>query len=188
MKTAQYDANYAAKRKGRVFIRPLSEQDCLAFLSAVRRSRSLHGPWITPRAGTEKEFSTYLERFGSDRHHAFLVVHCVSNEMVGVININEVIRGPFQSGLLGYYAFSPYAGQGLMFEGMNLVLKHAFRKLKLRRLEAHIQPGNGASIALVQKCGFIHEGLSCRLLKGGRWSEVAGGIMNGGRCFPKSLR
>ena len=158
--------------KGQVVIRPPAPSDCLAFLSAVRCSRALHGSWITPKAKTRKEFAHYLERFSSDRHYGFLVIHRSSGGMVGVININDVIRGAFQSASLGYYAFSPFAGQGLMREGMLLVLRHAFGKLKLHRLEANIQPANLASIVLVQKCGFVREGLSRRLLKvRGRWMD-----------------
>jgi ribosomal-protein-alanine N-acetyltransferase len=83
-----------------------------------------------------------------------------------------VIRGTFQNAFLGYYAFSPYAGAGLMHEGMRLVLNHAFRKLKLHRVEANIQPANRASIALVRKCGFVREGCSRRYLKiCGRWRD-----------------
>jgi ribosomal-protein-alanine N-acetyltransferase len=100
------------------------------------------------------------------------VIHRPSGGIAGVININNVIRGAFQSASLGYYAFSPFAGQGLMEQGMLLVLKHAFGKLNLHRLEANIQPANRASIALVQKCGFVREGFSRRLLKvRGRWRD-----------------
>src|SRR4030095_9518042 len=102
----------------------------------------------------------------------FLVIHRGSGGIVGVININDVIRGAFQSASLGYYAFTLYAGQGLMSEGMLLVLRRAFGKLKLHRLEANIQPANRSSIALVRKCGFVREGLSRRLLKvRGRWRD-----------------
>jgi ribosomal-protein-alanine N-acetyltransferase len=98
--------------------------------------------------------------------------HHPSGGIAGVININDVIRGAFQSATLGYYAFSPYAGMGLMREGMLLVLNHAFRTLKLHRLEANIQPGNRASIALARKCGFVREGFSRRYLKiRGRWQD-----------------
>ena len=153
-------------------IRPPQQGDCEAFLEAVRRSRALHGRWITPKARTKAEFTKYLERFGSDQHYGFFVVHRGSSELVGVININDVIRGAFQSASLGYYAFSPYAGCGLMFEGMRLVLKYGFGKLKLHRLEANIQPDNRASIALVKKCGFVRESTSRRLLKvRGRWRD-----------------
>jgi ribosomal-protein-alanine N-acetyltransferase len=113
-----------------------------------------------------------LKRFSSDRRYGFLVIHRDSGGVVGVININDIIRGAFQSASLGYYALAPYAGQGLMHEGMLLVLKYAFGKLKLHRVEANIQPGNRASIALVRKCGFVREGFSRRMLKiQGRWRD-----------------
>jgi ribosomal-protein-alanine N-acetyltransferase len=113
-----------------------------------------------------------LKRFSSDRRYGFLVIHRDSGDVVGVININDIIRGAFQSASLGYYAFVPYAGQGLMREGMLLVLKYAFGYLKLHRVEANIQPGNRASVALVRKCGFVREGFSRRMLKlQGRWRD-----------------
>lgn len=146
--------------------------DCAEFLAAVRRSHALHGSWITPRAKTPKQFASYLKRASEDRHYRFLVIHRDSGDIAGVININDVIRGNFQSASLGYYAFSPYAGRGLMCAGLLLVLKQAFQKLKLHRLEANIQPGNRASIALVKKCGFVREGFSRRLIKvRGRWKD-----------------
>ena len=158
--------------KNQVTIRTPQWGDCEAFLLAVRRSRALHGSWIAPKAKTPKEFGDYIQRFASDRHCGHLVIHRGSGDLIGVININDVIRGAFQSASLGYYAFMPYAGRGLMRAGMLLVLRHAFGKLKLHRLEANIQPANSASIALIQKCGFVCEGTSRRLLKvRGRWRD-----------------
>ena len=155
----------------RVTIRSPTRGDCPAFLAAVRRSRSLHYPWVSP-PNTAKAFGSYLERISSDSHRGFLVVRRHAGEIVGVINLNNLIRGAFQSAFLGYYSFSPYMGTGLMYEGMLLVLHHAFCKLRLHRLEANIQPGNHASIALVRKCGFVREGFSRRYLKiCGRWRD-----------------
>jgi ribosomal-protein-alanine N-acetyltransferase len=156
----------------RVSIRPPTAGDCPAFIAAVRRSRALHRSWINPKAATRKVFDSYLARYSSGLHHGFLVIHRETGGLVGVINLNDVIRGGFQSASLGYYAFSPYAGKGLMREGMWLVLKHAFQKLKLHRVEANIQPNNRASIALVKKCGFVREGFSPRYVKVcGRWRD-----------------
>jgi ribosomal-protein-alanine N-acetyltransferase len=52
------------------------------------------------------------------------------------------------------------------------MLEYAFEHLKLHRLQANIQPGNIASIALVKRTGFIREGFSRRYLKiCGRWRD-----------------
>ncbi len=152
-------------------IRPPTPGDQPGFLLAVHCSRSLHRGWVSPPS-TSKEFVSYLERASSESYRCFLVIHRHTRDIVGVINLNNVIRGNFQNAFLGYYGFSPYAGMGLMHEGMRLVLNHAFRELKLHRLEANIQPGNRASIALVRKCGFVREGCSRRYLKiCGRWRD-----------------
>jgi len=53
-----------------------------------------------------------------------------------------------------------------------LILNYAFVRLELHRVEANIQPGNVASIALVRRAGFTQEGYSRRYLKiSGRWRD-----------------
>jgi len=155
----------------RVTIRPPTLRDWPAFQAAVKRSRSLHHPWVAP-PNTRKKFGAYVKRAKSDSHRGFLVVLRPSGEIVGVINLGNIIRGLLQGAYVGYYAFAPHAGKGLMHEGMRLVLKHAFQKLKLHRLEANIQPKNHASLRLARGCRFEREGFSRRYLKvGGRWRD-----------------
>jgi len=138
----------------------------------VRRSRGLHRGWINPKAATRKTFDDYLKRFADGLNCGFLVVHRETKDTVGVINLNNIVRGGFQCAALGYYAFEPYAGRGLMGEGLLLVLRHAFFKMKLHRVEANIQPNNRASMALVKKCGFVKEGFSRRFVKVcGQWKD-----------------
>jgi ribosomal-protein-alanine N-acetyltransferase len=155
----------------RVTIRPPRSTDRRAFLAAVLRSRSLHYPWVSAPA-TAKTFSANLKRVSSESHRGFLVIHRDTGDLVGVININNIIRSELQGAFLGYYGFEPHSRAGLMREGMLLVLDHAFCKLKLHRLEANIQPGNRPSIALVKKCGFTREGFSRRYLRVcGQWRD-----------------
>ena len=88
------------------------------------------------------------------------------------MNINEVVRGIFQSGYLGYWIGAPFARQGYVREGLALVVGHAFEELLLHRLEANIMPENAASLALVRGLGFRREGLSPRYLKiAGEWRD-----------------
>ncbi len=141
------------------------------FLEAVGESKLLHRPWVRA-PDTPASFRGYLGRMTPPAHYAFVVCRRDTGALVGVINLSNIVRGPFQSGYLGYYAFAGHEGQGLMRQGLQAVLRHAFRSLRLHRLEANIQPGNVASIALAASCGFRKEGYSPRYLKvGGRWRD-----------------
>ncbi|XVJ60289.1 MAG: GNAT family N-acetyltransferase [Tepidisphaera sp.] len=92
--------------------------------------------------------------------------------IVGQISINNIIRGPFLSATLGYWIAKPHAGQGLMSEALRLAVTHAFTDLALHRVEANIIPRNAASIGLVKKLGFRHEGTAERYLRiAGVWED-----------------
>jgi ribosomal-protein-alanine N-acetyltransferase len=155
----------------RIYLRKPAFADQKEFLARARASRSLHGPWIkapdTPRA-----FRAFVDRVTAPGHCGLLVCRKEDDAIVGVVNISNIILGVFRSAYLGYYGFGGFERQGLMKEGLRAVVKHAFRDLKLHRLEANIQPGNAPSIALARSCGFALEGYSPRYLKiGGRWRD-----------------
>ena len=152
-------------------IRPPLADDEAAFLAAARRSRPLHRPWTTA-PDTPAKFVVWLERMRAPGNHPFLVCRGDSGELVGVVNLTNVVLGAFCSGYLGYYAFAGHERRGFMRRGLRAVIRHAFGPLKLHRVEANIQPANAASIALVRSCGFSREGFSPRYLKiGGRWRD-----------------
>jgi ribosomal-protein-alanine N-acetyltransferase len=158
-------------RGRRVFLRPPVEEDGAEFLDLMRRSRRLHRPWVKPPLD-EAAWAAYLAGTRRPTNRGLLVRLQEGGGIAGVFNLSEIVRGIFQSAYLGYYAAAPRAGRGYMTEGLHLVLRHAFSQLKLHRLEANIQPGNRASIALVERCGFRREGYSPRYLKiGGRWRD-----------------
>jgi len=141
------------------------------FLAAALRSRGLHRGFVTAPA-TRAEYRDYLRRTRRDEQESFLVVAAGSDELVCVVNINDIVRSEQQSARLGYFAFLPLAGRGLMAEGLKLAIRFAFRELKLHRLEANIQPHNRRSIALVEGLGFRREGTVRGYLKiGNRWCD-----------------
>ena len=155
--------------KMRILEKPTSHRQS-EFLAAVRKSKRLHGAWVAaPR--TPKAFKAYLRRIRNKVHLGYWVL-TKDGELAGVINVNEIVRGAFCSGYLGYYAFVPHNGKGYLTRGLAAVLTDLFRVHGLHRVEANIQPGNNDSQVLVQRLGFRLEGFSPRYLKiAGRWRD-----------------
>ena len=159
---------------GRLSVRVRLEKPSLdrerEFLDAVRRSGRFFRGWASPPR-TAAAYRAYLRRLAEPSHQRYFVV-LRSGELVGVVNLNEIVRGLFQCAYLGCYAFVPYTGHGYMSEGLRLVLRQAFGTLRLHLLEANIQPHNKSSLALFRRLGFRREGYSPRYLKiGARWRD-----------------
>lgn len=142
----------------------------MLFLDSAGKSKQLHHPWVSA-PGNSDAFRKYLEKYDGEHNKSFLVINDLQ-QPVACINLNEIVRGFFQSAYLGYYVFVPFDGKQLMKQAMQLVIEEAFANIGLHRLEANIQPGNTRSVALVRSLGFRREGLSQRYLKiNGEWQD-----------------
>jgi ribosomal-protein-alanine N-acetyltransferase len=153
---------------GRVRLEPPSPDRERDFISAALRSRALHRGLVIA-AATPADYREYLERTRRGDRAAFLVVTKESDALAGVVEINDVVRASRDAGTLAYYAFTPYAGSGLMREGVALAIDVAFRDLGLERLEANVQPSNRRSMALLKTLGFAREGTVRGYKVGTRW-------------------
>ncbi|CAM4048670.1 GNAT family N-acetyltransferase [Cohnella lubricantis] len=92
--------------------------------------------------------------------------------IIGSIALNNIVRGVFQSCHLGYRIDEAENGKGFMTEGLTFVIEQAFHQLHLHRIEANIMPRNQASLRVVEKLGFSHEGLARKYLKiNGKWED-----------------
>jgi ribosomal-protein-alanine N-acetyltransferase len=155
----------------RVALRLLTRTDRDEFLRLAAESRGLHRPWTYPPERPEQFDELYAR---SRRDDCVCLLACLRDggQIAGVLIISQIVRGAFQSAYLGYYAHERHANQGFMREAMVQTVAHAFGPLALHRLEANIQPGNAASVALARSAGFRLEGFSPRyLLIGGQWRD-----------------
>lgn len=92
--------------------------------------------------------------------------------LVGAVNLNQIIREPFLSCILGYKMDKAYTGQGLMTEAVDRVISLAFDTYGLHRVEANVIPGNQPSRKVLIHNGFCLEGLSRDYLRiNGRWAD-----------------
>jgi len=155
----------------RVFLREPASADGDEIIARNLASRKLHRGWITPPTDASS-FARWLARSRQPNVKSLLVCRIDDGALVGVYTLSQIVRGPFQSAYMGYYAEEPFSGQRYMTEAMALVLAHGFITMKLHRVEANVQPENAASIALVKRSGFRLEGFSPRYLKvAGRWRD-----------------
>ena len=140
-------------------------------MAAVRRSRALHGPFVAP-PGTPAAYAEYLQRARRPMQISFFVVERVTDELIGVVGLHDIVRDSRACGSLGYYAFEPFAGRGLMRAALELVITHAFRSLDFYRLEASIQPANTRSVRLIEGLGFRRDDAPLHGLRiRGRWRD-----------------
>jgi len=147
----------------RVYLRKPSVADAEEFVAATKASVALHRPWVYPPT-TVHGFVEYIERCDGKRNVGYLVRLRKTDAIVGVVNINEIIRGSLLGAFVGYWAAEGYQGSGYMTEGLALAFDAAFSELKLHRLEVNIQPTNTRSLALAERLGLQREGFSPKYL------------------------
>ncbi len=159
----------------RVFLRKPTPRDREEYLALRRRSALFLRPWEprpTATSMANQRFAEWVASARDGRHEKLLICRIDGGTILGAVNLNEIIRGPAQSAYLGYWVGVRHARRGYMTEALQLALRHAFRTLRLHRVEANILPTNRASLALIRRAGFRREGYSSKYLKiAGRWAD-----------------
>ncbi len=87
----------------------------------------------------------------------FVLVRNADTKVVGTLLLFRYDEGSGRIEL-GYVLGRSHWGQGLMREAIGAACAHAFGALKLRRIEAEVNPANVASNQLLLGAGFVLEG------------------------------
>ena len=135
-------------------------------------SRDFLTPWepIWPaddltRGAFRRRVRRYAEDLRTDQAYAFFIFRKTDNALIGGLTLANVRRGVAQAGSLGYWMGAPYAGRGYMSAAVAAMLR-------LHRLEAACIPSNVASIRLLEKTGFVREGVARQYLCiNGLWQD-----------------
>ena len=134
-------------------MRPLAAEDEEEFIALARESVSLHRGRIFAPTKTG-EFGEYLARFDGVNSIGFVIRLNHTQELAGLVNLNEIVRSLDAHAAVGYGGFSATAGHGYVTEAVRLAVRYAFEELWLSRLDAYIQPDNSASRRVLEKAGF----------------------------------
>ncbi len=154
----------------RVILRPLSDNDYESYKQVRTRCHDWLRKWEPTVDGipmdsisTREHFTQRVSAFERGRHfdtsYGFgIFLH--DGTFIGEVTVGTIVRGPFQSALLGYWIDEKCAGQGFAPESVALVVNYGLGALGFRRIEVAIVPRNKSSIRVVEKLGFAFEGVS----------------------------
>ncbi|KRC60855.1 acetyltransferase [Agromyces sp. Root81] len=159
-----------------VVFRELRPGDGPALAAAYLRNREHLAPWEPSRS--EEFFDVETHRRDVEaaitRLEAGLAVPFVitdGDEIIGRMNLSDIVRGAFQNANLGYWVDGRYNGRGIATMAVGLAV-HAARGIGLHRVQAGTLVHNAASQAVLAHNGFERFGLARRYLRiAGEWRD-----------------
>lgn len=142
-----------------------------------RRSEEFLRPWEPERMTEQTSRRAFRNRvywaersLDQDRALPLFLIRREDGQFLGGITLDNIRKGPAQSGTVGYWIGAPHARHGYMREALEAVVHHAFREMGLSRVEAATLPENRASRGLLEQVGFKYEGVAQSYLQiAGRW-------------------
>jgi [ribosomal protein S5]-alanine N-acetyltransferase len=147
----------------------------------VLRNREPHARWSPPAPqafftadGQAERLANAVRAEGDGREIGWwLALHEAPSVIVGSARLSQIARGPFCSAMLGYAIDHAHEGRGLMHEALQAVLADAFGpRIGLHRVQANARVENTRSLALLDRLGFVREGLAREyLFIDGAWRD-----------------
>ncbi|RJL07912.1 GNAT family N-acetyltransferase [Paracoccus siganidrum] len=160
----------------RILLRLPAHSDFAAWTALRIESRDFLTPWEPVWAHDHLSRKSFTNRVywaaRASKAGSALPLFLVRRDgvLLGAITLDNIRRGPAQSGTIGYWIGAPFARQGFMREAIGALVHHAFTTMDLSRIEAACLPENAASRGVLERSGFKYEGVAQSYLQiNGRW-------------------
>lgn len=133
--------------------------------STIDRDRDYLKTWLPfvemtrQVSDTEKFLKGILEEPTSLRSEVFSI--WVKEEFAGLIGFNDIDWLNHKTEI-GYWLAEKMQGKGIITMCMEKLIRYAFQKLKLNRIQIKVAVGNHKSIAIPKRFGFVFEGIERR--------------------------
>jgi [ribosomal protein S5]-alanine N-acetyltransferase len=115
-------------------------------------------------------YAKATEQQGQPVHFA---IHTGDDALIGGCGLKDFEIGTSHQAEIGYWLAKPLWGRGIMTAVVQRVCQHAVEEFGLVKIIAHVSTMNPASARLLEKCGFIQEGLLRKhFLKDGQFIDV----------------
>ena len=158
--------------------RLITPDDAPVLAGLVRLNRDFLAPWeplhrdeYFTEAGQLVSIQAALTEHAHGRSLPCVMIDA-DGTVVGRVNLNNIVRGAFQSASLGYWLARAAGGRGLATAAVRDIARLAFAELGLHRLQADTLVHNVPSQRVLARNGFVRIGLAPRYLKiAGRWQD-----------------
>lgn len=160
----------------RLILRPFSLADA-PLLQGAAGAREIADTMISiphpyPDGKAEQYIQRQIQNFKAGHSVSFVIERKSEKAFCGVIEIRDIEREHSQAEL-SFWLITQVWGQGYMSEALKPMLRFAFKDLCLNRLYAYHMVRNPGSGRVLQKNGFIQEGvLRQRVRKWGVFEDV----------------
>ncbi len=148
-------------RTERLLLRPFRSSDAAA-LHGLRSDERVMSMIGRPRTRSRADAETLIERTRNDQLESKAVSWAVQlhgeRELCGTIGLYRP-QWEHHRTEVGYLLHPDQWGKGLMGEALRAVVELAFERYDFHSLEAITDPANTASRRLLEKNGFVLEGL-----------------------------
>lgn len=170
------------RKTKRLIIRPLKLSDYRAWKTGLTTLLPAKNNWDSTNRDlktlTLKKFKAVLkyqkQMRAEDQFYDLSIFDKKTGAVVGGVSIIHIRRSMYQGAFIGYGIHNPYWSKGYGKEAALAGTDIAFRDLKLKRLEAEIEPHNRRSIMLIRSIGFRKEGLKKKAAKiKDKWVDLA---------------
>ncbi len=98
------------------------------------------------REALKKEIFEYKEKI---TFRFYITLTGYPQKLIGIIGLNNIVWGAFQSAFLGYKLDERFINKGYMSMAVKLLVSYAFEELHLHRIEANVMPKNKASQSII---------------------------------------
>jgi|RhiMethySRZTD1v2_1073278.scaffolds.fasta_scaffold97624_4 RimJ/RimL family protein N-acetyltransferase len=144
----------------RISLRSIEESD-LDQLYAIFADPKVMRYWSTLPLESIEEARTLLEEIQTGNQQRTMLKWGVALKetdiMIGTVTLFHLEPSQGRAEI-GYAQARAYWGHGYIHEALQSLLTYAFEEMKLRRVEADVDPRNGASIKTLERLGFQKEG------------------------------
>jgi ribosomal-protein-alanine N-acetyltransferase len=143
----------------RLLLRQLNLQDANE-LFLMRSDERVMQYLDRPRLQSVEEATAFLEKVMAQEVKNEAVTWVITmkgdTRMIGNICYWQIEKEHYRAEV-GYMMHAAYHGKGIMNEALAKVLEYGFNLMKLHSVQANVNPGNMASIKLLERNGFARE-------------------------------